>query len=94
MGLRLITGGITLFIAESFPFFGDIQSLIGGGAVGLIAFIFPTVFYVKIFRRELSEMKIAICVGVALLGIVVGGTAVFFALVDIYHNSKKYHLFG
>ena len=40
--------GAVLFIAETIPHFGAILSLVGGSTTTLLAYVLPSVFYLKL----------------------------------------------
>ena len=45
-----------LFVAESIPHFGAILSLVGGSTTTLLAYICPSVFYLKLCRKPRDDM--------------------------------------
>jgi len=41
-----------LFVAESIPHFGDILALVGGSTTTLLAYVLPSLFYMKLLRQK------------------------------------------
>lgn len=44
-----------LFVAESIPHFGAILSLVGGSTTTLLAYVCPSIFYLKLCRKKRDE---------------------------------------
>lgn len=45
-----------LFVAETIPRFGAILSLVGGSTTTLLAYICPSVFYLKLCRKPPDDL--------------------------------------
>jgi len=77
--LRIVIVVGTAFIAQRVPYFGDFSALVGCFSNSSLAFIFPTLFYMKLFRKEMSPLMFAFNIFVLVFGI--AGTVIGSVLV-------------
>ena len=54
---RTVVVAIVLFVAETIPHFGAILSLVGGSTVTLLAYVCPSLFYLKLSAETNEDMK-------------------------------------
>ncbi|KAL5740573.1 hypothetical protein ACOSQ2_029753 [Xanthoceras sorbifolium] len=60
----------TLVVALSLPFFGIVMSLCGSLLAMLVSLIFPCICYLRILHGRIPKLKIAVCLFIAMVGIV------------------------
>ncbi|XP_041354276.1 amino acid transporter AVT1A-like isoform X2 [Gigantopelta aegis] len=84
---RTIIVGLVLFVAESIPHFGAILALVGGSTTTLLAYVLPSIFYMKLCRMEGDWDKVYIPLHtkvanyeIVLVGLVAGAAATYSAI--------------
>ncbi|KAF9210847.1 hypothetical protein BGZ59_008853, partial [Podila verticillata] len=69
--IRTLSMILVATIALFFPYFGQMMSLLGALSDGMLTFVFPVVFYIKLFgikkvgKLELLAMAFIVVIGVA-----------------------------
>ena len=66
-----------LLVAVLVPQFGLLVSFVGSIRGSLVSLVFPPVLYLVLFKRKASFMKKTVCVVVAAIGIILGGTGIY-----------------
>lgn len=95
---RTLVSGCALFVAESVPHFSGILALVGGSTITLLAYICPSVFYLKLASIQPSEddswntisvplHQRVLSMEIILLGVVAGIAATYSALNDLANSS-------
>lgn len=56
---RTLMVALVLFVAESIPHFGAILSLVGGSTTTLLAYVCPSLFYLKLCSMKADEQPLA-----------------------------------
>ncbi|OQS05315.1 Amino Acid/Auxin Permease (AAAP) Family [Thraustotheca clavata] len=74
--------------------FSDIADLIGASVMNLCSVILPLIFYMRMFRQEMSKFHQVICVGVIIITSLMGIYSTYHAIANIIDNSSTYKLFS
>jgi amino acid permease len=74
---RLLMLGVTMFVAVYIPHFGLFANFNGSFAATALVFVFPTLFYLKLFQNELTPLQRATSYGLIVFGIVGGCTSMY-----------------
>lgn len=91
---RTFVMGSALFVAESVPHFSSILALVGGSTITLLAYICPTIFFLKLASAKPSNSdrwdKInvplhvrVLCIEIVALGLIAGVAATYSAISDL-----------
>jgi len=89
--LRTLSMVLVATIALFFPYFGQMMSLLGALSDGMLTFVFPVVFYLKLYglksvgKFELAIMGLIIIVGTA--GSAIGTVDAVKELYKAYHHE-------
>ncbi|KAL4197740.1 hypothetical protein AMTRI_Chr04g189800 [Amborella trichopoda] len=79
--LRTTMVALTVIIALTFPFFGDMMAFIGSFLGGTVALILPCICYLKIFKGTKSCMvEKAMVMGILMLGFCMATIGTYFSL--------------
>jgi len=76
----------TVLIALIIPYFGDLMGLLGSLAAGVLAFIFPPVFYYTLSKRvnqPVSTPKLILMGSVCCVGIIASVVGTVYSLIDL-----------
>ncbi|XWS59837.1 hypothetical protein CRYUN_Cryun08bG0156200 [Craigia yunnanensis] len=73
----------TLVVAMTIPFFAFLMALAGSLFAMLIAIIFPCACYLSILRGRLTKLQVAICICIAVLGLVIACVGTYSAIIRI-----------
>lgn len=82
--LRWLLVVLVSLVALSVPNFADFLSLVGSGVCCALGFVLPPLFHLKVFRSEIGWKGWALDVGIMLLGIVLGVSGTWYALLEIF----------
>jgi hypothetical protein len=74
---------LTVLIGLGVPKFNLITNLVGGFSNNLVAIILPSLFYIRLFKDELSTPIIALNVGIMVLGICAGILSTWLTITEI-----------
>ncbi|XP_071113717.1 uncharacterized protein [Haliotis cracherodii] len=88
--LRTGIVAVVLFVAESVPHFGAILALVGGSTTTLLAYVLPSLFYLKLCRMEGNWENVHIPLHIKLLnyeivfvGVVAGAASTYSAIAGL-----------
>ncbi|XP_022766195.1 amino acid transporter AVT1D-like [Durio zibethinus] len=73
----------TLVVAMTFPFFAFLMALAGSLLAMLIAIIFPCACYLSILHDRLTKLQIAVCICIAILGLVIACVGTYSSIIKI-----------
>ncbi|KAF8982836.1 hypothetical protein BGZ46_000472 [Entomortierella lignicola] len=84
--IRTISMVIVATIALFFPYFGQMMSLLGALSDGMLTFVFPVVFYLKLYGiKKVHKLELL----VMLLVVAVGTTGSVFGTIDAVKQLAK-----
>ncbi|KAJ8924571.1 hypothetical protein NQ315_000720 [Exocentrus adspersus] len=82
---------LMILVGESIPQFGKVLSLVGGSTITLLTFVFPPLFYMKLYpdceRRHIPLYERVYMWELIIIGIVGGCASTFSAINDIFTDS-------
>jgi len=78
---RVLLVAVTCLVAMAVPHFALFANLIGALACSCLAFVLPAVFYLKLYKGEISGFHRCVCYCSVLFG-VVGGTISVYSTID------------
>ena len=92
--IRLSISLFCVLVACAFPFFADVQSLIGATTSSLLTFILPIAFYIYLRWEHVSPASrwslLSICVFMTLLAFIAGTIASVLGIID---SASSYSVF-
>lgn len=91
--VRFLACGVTLFLAEALPFFGDLLNLIGAFTATACCFYIPYILYMKRFWKVLPLWEKGLLVLLILLALLVTVAGTVVAIQGIVASCADYHLF-
>lgn len=83
---------ITLLIAVTLPFFGDIMAFIGCSSITISSVLIPIWLYTKSFCSELTIRRIFLHIVFAVISAAIGLYGSYSAAYKMYSNSINYQL--
>lgn len=86
--LRWLLVVLVSLVALSVPNFADFLSLVGSGVCCALGFVLPPLFHLKVFRSEIGWKGWTLDVGIMLLGIVLGVSGTWYALLEIFFPTE------
>nr|XP_039265571.1 vesicular inhibitory amino acid transporter-like [Styela clava] len=87
-GLRLLVVFATYLVALFIPHFALLMGLTGSLTGALLAFIFPSAFYLQLRWRMLSRRQILLNVSIVLVGFICGVSGIYHSIQGLY---EAYH---
>ena len=86
--MRTAIVGCIIGLAETFPNFSPILSLIGGSTITMMAFVLPCVFYIKLKSFVPLHEKVAHA-EIIFVSLVFGSAAIYFAATNLENPFKS-----
>ena len=88
--LRSAIGILVIGLAELFPNFGPILSLIGASTVTMLSFILPAIFYLKLEEKHLIPLhQYVFHIEIILIAFVVGCCGTYSAILGLSNPFKN-----
>ena len=88
IGLRTAIVACIIGLAETFPNFSPILSLIGGSTITMMAFILPCIIYIKLKSFVALYIKVAHA-EIIFVSLVFGSAAIYFAAKNLENPFKS-----
>jgi proton-coupled amino acid transporter len=88
---RLLVVALTAVLAIAVPLFGDFVSLVGSFTSSGIAYIFPPLFFLKLFWRETGLLTKLVCLFIITLGTFGMCIGTYMAIVKIVKDEHALH---
>jgi proton-coupled amino acid transporter len=82
--LRWLLVFLVSLVALSVPNFADFLSLVGSGVCCALGFVLPPLFHFLVFKDEMGWKGWSLDVGIGVLGIVLGVSGTWYALLEIF----------
>jgi len=88
---RLFVVIMTIIAAVAVPLFGLFASLVGTFSNSFIAFIYPPLFYLKLFKTSVPIYHKILCVIICIIGILgmgIGSSVTIYKIIDQLRNNE------
>uniref|UniRef100_A0A2N9FSZ7 Amino acid transporter transmembrane domain-containing protein n=1 Tax=Fagus sylvatica TaxID=28930 RepID=A0A2N9FSZ7_FAGSY len=86
--LRWLLVLLVSVVALSVPNFADFLSLVGSGVCCALGFVLPPLFHLMVFKEEIGWKGWSMDVGIMVLGIVLGVSGTWYALLEIFFPTE------